>query len=86
MLGDTTREPRGLSRLQKDRDSLAGGTWLIWGVWCLWKSGEHGGDETRDGRETTTPLTEQPGSRPRILLWDGPETQFAGETQAPAGR
>lgn len=80
------REPRGLSRLQKDRDSLAGGTWLIWGVWCLWKSGEHGGDETRDGRETTTPLTEQPGSRPRILLWDGPETQFAGETQAPAGR
>lgn len=85
VLGDTAREPRGLSGLQKGRGSLAGGTRLTWGAWCLRKSGKPEVDETRDRRETTTPLTEQPGSKPHILLWDGPETQFAGETQAPAG-
>lgn len=36
-------------------------------------------------RETAIPLTEQPGSKPTVLLWDGPETQFSGETSTARG-
>ena len=39
----------------------------------------------REGRETATPLTEQAGSKPAVLLWDRPETQLSGETHGTTG-